>query len=190
MAQEPGSFDRTPGICYCISVYMFLYHGSNVTVDKPQLIGQTRGLDFGPGFYLTTSEKQAAKFSETVFKRKKSGSAIVNVYEFDMSAAENTLAIQKFGRADAAWLRFVAENRLKIYQGSEYDMVIGAVANDTLMPTIQAYLSGFISEEATLVTLRVKKLVDQVCLKTGKALFLLNFISAYDIRNKESQANE
>ena len=168
---------------------MFLYHGSNMTVDKPQLLGQTRGLDFGPGFYLTTSEKQAVKFSDTVFKRKKSGSAIVNVYEFDMSTAENTLAIQKFGKADAVWLRFIAENRLKTYQGSEYDMVMGAVANDTLMPTIQAYLSGFISEEATLVTLKAKELVDQICLKTGKALSLLNFVSAYNIWSKESQVN-
>jgi len=42
---------------------MFLYHGSNVTVEKPHMVIQTRGLDFGPGFYLTTDEKQAKRFS-------------------------------------------------------------------------------------------------------------------------------
>ncbi|MCL2762381.1 MAG: DUF3990 domain-containing protein, partial [Treponema sp.] len=79
---------------------MFLYHGSNITVDKPRLIGQTRGLDFGSGFYLTTNKEQAVRFSEIVFKRKKEGSAIVNVYTFDMPAAEKTLAIRKFNSAD------------------------------------------------------------------------------------------
>jgi hypothetical protein len=165
---------------------MFLYHGSNVSVKKPQLIEQTRGLDFGPGFYLTTSEEQAVSFSRIVFRRKNSGASVVNVYKFDMAAAEKTLAVRKFGGADVDWLRFVAENRLKTYQGSDYDMVIGAVANDTVMPTIQAYLSGFINEEAALITLKASKLVDQICLKTNKALSLLNFVDAYNIERKES----
>jgi len=167
---------------------MFLYHGSNVKVDNPRLIGQTRGLDFGPGFYLTTSEEQALRFSEIVFKRRKNGSPIVNVYGFDMAAAEKTLAIRKFDSANVEWLRFVAENRLKTYQGSDYDMVIGAVANDTVMPTIQAYLSRFINEEATIITLKASRLVDQICLKTDKALSLLNFIKACEVEG-EALAN-
>ena len=69
---------------------MFLYHGRNTTVNKPSLIVQTRGLDFGPGFYLTTNEEQAVRFSGIVVKRKKEGSAIVNVYTFDIAAAEKT----------------------------------------------------------------------------------------------------
>ena len=34
---------------------MILYHGSNMVVDKPQLIEQYRYLDFGNGFYTTTN---------------------------------------------------------------------------------------------------------------------------------------
>ena len=169
---------------------MILYHGSNITVKTPQLITQTRGLDFGPGFYLTTSEEQAVRFSEIVFRRKKNGSAIVNIYEFNLTAGEKMLKIQKFtGAEDNEWLKFVAENRLNIYNGSDYDMVMGAVANDTVMPTIQAYLSGFITEEATLVTLKASKLIDQICLKTEKALSLLSFINAYDSINKKGLIN-
>ena len=168
---------------------MLLYHGSNVAVNEPQLVEQTRGLDFGPGFYLTTSEEQAVRFSEIVFKRKKSGSSIVNIYKFDMTAAEKTLTVRKFDNPDVEWLRFVIENRLKMQRKSNYDMVIGAVANDTVMPTIQAFLSGFINEEATLITLKVSKLVDQVCLKTEKALSLLNFINAYEIKSGGNSAN-
>jgi len=158
---------------------MLLYHGSNTTIETPRLLNQPRGLDFGPGFYLTTSEEQAANFSEIVFKRQKGGTVTVNIYEFDIAAAENTLAARKFGSANAEWLRFVVENRTKSYQGKNYDMVIGAVANDTVMPTIQLYLSKLINEEATLIMLKTSKLVDQICLKTDKALSMLKFVRAY-----------
>jgi len=161
---------------------MLLYHGSNIAVEKPRLVGQTRGLDFGPGFYLTTHEEQAARFSEIVVKRRKNGAATVNVYEFDMIAAEKTLAVLRFAGADVEWLGFVVANRLKTYQGENTDIVIGAVANDMVMPTIQAFIGGFISEEAALVALKASKLADQVCLKTEKALSLLRFIRTYQTK--------
>jgi len=63
--------------------------------------------------------------------------------------------------------------------GETYDIVIGAVANDTVMPAIQAFFGGFISEEATLVALKTSKLVDQFCLKSEKALSMLHFIQSY-----------
>jgi len=161
---------------------MLLYHGSNLTVEQPRLIGQTRGLDFGSGFYLTTSEFQAARFSEIVVNRKKQGIATVSVYDFDSATAEKTLAIRRFVKADAEWLRFVADNRLNTYSGEVYDIVIGAVANDAVMPTIQAFLGGFINEEAALITLKTSKLVDQVCIKSEKALALLRFVKSYEIK--------
>ena len=147
-------------------------------VKEPRLVGQTRGLDFGPGFYLTTSAEQAARFSEIVANRRKSGVAMVSVYEFDGKAAEESLAIRRFNGADAEWLRFVVDNRMNAYQGEPFDMAVGAVANDTVMPTLQAYLNGFINEEAALITLKASKLVDQLCFKTEKALALLRFVRA------------
>jgi hypothetical protein len=159
---------------------MLLYHGSNSEVAEPRLIEQTRGLDFGSGFYLTASEEQANRFSEIVVKRRKDGIATVNVYEFDMETAEKTLAVRKFASADAQWLSFVTGNRLKTYSGGEYDMIVGAVANDTVMPTIQALLGGFLTEEVALVALKTSKLVDQTCLKTDKAISLLRFVRSYN----------
>jgi hypothetical protein len=161
---------------------MQLYHGSNLAVEKPRLVEQTRGLDFGAGFYLTTNESQAIQFSRIVVNRRKIGVATVSIYEFDMDGAEKTLAIRKFERANAEWLRFVADNRLKIYQGDTYDIVVGAVANDIVMPTIQAFLGGFLTEEAALITLKTSKLVDQVCLKSEKAISMLRFVKSYDTR--------
>lgn len=108
--------------------------------------------------------------------RRKKGFATVNAYEFDIKAAEEVLSIRRFLSADAEWLSFVMGNRLKTYSGEIFDVVIGAVANDTVMPTIQAYLGGFLTEEATLLTLKTTKLVDQFCFKTDKAISLLRFV--------------
>jgi len=160
---------------------MLLYHGSNLEVELPQLIDQTRGLDFGAGFYLTSRKEQAVRFSEIVVARRKSGAATVSVYEFDDIHAKESLVIHRFMEADKKWLQFVADNRLKIYKGDFYDVVVGPVANDIVMPTIQAFLNGFINEEATLITLKANKLFDQWCFKSDKALSLLQYIKSYKV---------
>lgn len=38
---------------------MKLYHGSNVEIKNPKILESDRKLDFGTGFYLTTSYEQA-----------------------------------------------------------------------------------------------------------------------------------
>ena len=38
---------------------MILYHGSNIAVEKPKILQSDRRLDFGTGFYLTSSYEQA-----------------------------------------------------------------------------------------------------------------------------------
>ena len=164
---------------------MLLYHGSNVAVEEPRLIEQKRGLDFGAGFYLTTNESQALRFSEIVTKRRKSGVAIISIYRFDMETAERTLVVRRFENADVEWLRFVTENRLKINKSDPYDIVIGAVANDIVMPALQAYWGGFLSEEAAIITLMTSKLVDQVCLKSDNALSLLRYVKSYAAKGGE-----
>ena len=49
---------------------MILYHGSNVTVEKPVLVKQNRFLDFGFGFYTTTNKDQAKDFAVKVTDMK------------------------------------------------------------------------------------------------------------------------
>jgi hypothetical protein len=153
-------------------------------IDKPRLIGQTRGLDFGAGFYLTSSAAQAEHFSEIVCKRRGDGTPTVSIYTFDEVGAQKHLSVRRFDRADADWLHFVIENRLQTYRGPAYDLVIGAVANDNVMPTLQALLGGFLTEEAALVALKTKKLVDQYCFRSEQALALLSYQE-----NKQWEAN-
>jgi hypothetical protein len=150
-------------------------------------LNQTRGLDFGAGFYLTISEEQAARFSEIVLFRRKSGKATVNIYEYDIETVENILVVRRFAKADTEWLSFVAKNRLKTYTGESYDIVAGPVANDTVMPTIQAFLGGFLTEEATTITLKTSKLANQICLKTDRALLPLRFVRSYETAHRGKQ---
>ena len=61
---------------------MILYHGSIDIVENPEIRIPSRTLDYGSGFYTTTSFKQA----EDWVKRKLNGNTsigYVNVYELD-----------------------------------------------------------------------------------------------------------
>ena len=62
---------------------MLLYHGSNVEVSNPQILESDRRLDFGKGFYLTSSYEQAKRWAELTVKRRETGKATVSVFVFD-----------------------------------------------------------------------------------------------------------
>lgn len=62
--------------------HMILYHGSIEIVENPEIRIPSRSLDYGSGFYTTTSFKQA----EDWVKRKLNANTsigYVNVYELD-----------------------------------------------------------------------------------------------------------
>ena len=60
---------------------MLLYHGSNMLVNNPEIIESERTLDFGKGFYLTTSLEQAKKWAILTTSRRKEGTPTVSVFE-------------------------------------------------------------------------------------------------------------
>ena len=59
---------------------MILYHGSNVTVDNPQLLPTKRFLDFGKGFYLTSDFEQASKWATRTTKARNEGEPTVSTF--------------------------------------------------------------------------------------------------------------
>ena len=154
---------------------MILYHGSNVVVSEPKLIKQNRFLDFGFGFYTTTNKKQAVSFAEKVYRRRKEGGKIVNVYEIDEQKAFSECSVLRFESADEAWLDFVAENRQGTYQGKQHDLIYGAVANDDVYRTITLYMTGVLDKEQTLAALKIRKLFNQLVFATEKSLQYLHF---------------
>jgi len=149
-----------------------------MAIEEPRLIKQTRGLDFGTGFYLTTREEQAREFSEDVAYRRKNGIATVSVYEYDEKAAEQVLDIAVFPEANVHWLSFVRDNRMKTYSGKQYDVIIGPVADDRVFLTLQGLIIGQFTVEEAIVLLKPYKLFDQYCLATDKALSFLKYVDA------------
>ena len=64
---------------------MKLYHGSNVAVSAPRILVTNRLLDFGAGFYLTSSQKQSETWSKIQTARRGLGVPTVSVFDFDDS---------------------------------------------------------------------------------------------------------
>ncbi len=153
---------------------MRLYHGSNMVVDTPRLFKTDRRVDFGPGFYLTSSEEQASKWARVVTRRRRDGVPTISVFEFPSPYPEN-LDILAFEAPTIDWLRFVGANR----SGTEtdnHDLVVGPVANDNTMPTLRLYFGGIYTEEETITRLLPQKLHDQFAFRTQRALDELVFI--------------
>ena len=88
---------------------MKLYHGSLQIVNEPRILVPNRTLDYGTGFYTTTSEQQARDW----VSRKLSGTGMgyVNIYELDESKA-SSLDLLKFDNTpNEEWVDFVHANR-------------------------------------------------------------------------------
>ena len=54
------------------------------------------------------------------------------------------LKIKHFAALDREWLEFIKENRTKGGIQHAYDVVVGPVADDNTMETVQLYLSGIL----------------------------------------------
>lgn len=156
---------------------MILYHGSNIKIQAPKLLKTQRTLDFGKGFYTTSSFEQAEKWAKRTLRIRESGDAIVSCYSFDEEKIED-LKVLRFSSPDSIWLDYVVKNRKNMNIADEYDLVIGPVANDQTFPTILLYLDGYIDAESAIRQLLPQKLKDQYTFKTEKALALLQFTEA------------
>lgn len=155
---------------------MLLYHGSNVEVSNPQILESDRRLDFGKGFYLTSSYEQAKRWAELTVKRRETGKATVSVFDFD-DISVSDLKILHFTQAQKEWLEYVTLNRKnQIIPNDNYDIVIGPVANDRTMPVISLYFAEIYDIEETIKRLMPQKLCDQYTFRTEKAIKKLKFV--------------
>ena len=145
---------------------MKLYHSSNVVVEHPDILHSRKYLDFGRGFYLTSIHEQAVRYAQR-FKRR-GQEAWLNVYDFSMNE-ESKWNILRFDSYDKQWLDFVAQCRDGQDVG-EYDMVIGGIANDRVIITLDRYFAGEISQEDTLGILKYENPNIQYCIRSEKML--------------------
>lgn len=154
---------------------MICYHGSDTIVDTPRILEAKRPLDFGGGFYVTTSEAQAKSWTIKVTYRNNNNHRCVNRYEFDLEKAKLELVVIYFEIADEKWLDFICDNRSGKSTG-DYDIVIGPVADDRVYRVVVEYENGDLDKETALKKLKTESLCDQILFHTEKALKYLKYI--------------
>lgn len=160
---------------------MFLYHGSTEIVANPEIrIGETY-LDFGKGFYTTTSFEQAKRWAKIKMKRNNTEKCYVSVYELDFDKAKRNLSVKCFESADEEWLLFVVNNRNGASMDSNIDIHIGPVADDNVYQTIRLFETGAYDAEYALRRLKTEVLHDQWTLHTMEALKYIEFVKAEEV---------
>ena len=158
---------------------MILYHGSIEIVENPEIRIPSRSLDYGYGFYTTTSFKQA----EAWVKRKLNTNTpvgYVNIYEFDENLIKSLNALL-FDSPTEEWVDFVMNNRTNKDFNHDFDVVYGPVANDKVYAAFALYEGGIIDKQNLISELKAYKLVDQYLFHTDKALKVVKFIEAKEV---------
>lgn len=142
-----------------------LYHSSDVSVVKPDIIHSRDFLDFGKGFYLTSIHEQAVRYAQRFLRRQKM--SWLNSYEFEFDPS--IWKFLKFNSYDKDWLNFVAKCRAG-KDNTDYDIVIVGIANDKVIQTLDRYFEGELSESDTLGLLKYEKPNIQYCIRSQKML--------------------
>ena len=142
---------------------MTLFHGSYLSVEKPDISFSRNNVDFGKGFYTTPMQEQAISWANR-FKRKH-GQSVVSVYEINMDALHEQTVILTFDEYTEEWLDFVVACRRGEYIGN-HDIVIGGVADDRVFDTIQLYFDGLIDKVESIKRLRYDKPNLQYCFRS------------------------
>ena len=94
-------------------------------------------------------------------------------YEYDESR-ESELKVLKFDAYSEEWLDFILNCRSG-KDMTDYDFVLGGVANDKVFNTVELFFDGLIDKTEAINRLRYEKPNLQICFRTEKALSLLHF---------------
>jgi hypothetical protein len=175
------------------NVAMKLFHGSYTAIPEPRVDVNTRGLDFGDGFYLSGSFEQGKSFALRFANQnrvKKLGllQAVptVSEYDFALEAARTACSIKQFDGASYEWFDFVVANRNKVSATDAYDVVIGPIADDQVLTTIRLYEDKIISRDEAMARFLTSRLDDQVVIKSSKALEFITYCGATTVTEAES----
>jgi len=131
-----------------------LYHGTVSEIETVDVnVGRGRK-DFGRGFYMSVTKKQAVGMMHKKFKEAVRRSRNRNPEEFQENLYEvvldeavlETLKIKVFEEADIEWLDFVLLCRRHGGMPHDYDLVVGPTADDDTALCLRAYEEGLYGE--------------------------------------------
>jgi hypothetical protein len=148
-------------------------------VEHQQILEPNRPLDFGSGFYTTTSQKQAERWTRARMEQAKVNHGYINIYEYTVVKG---FATRRFRSANEPWVDFVHANRTVQGYNHNYDIVIGPVANDNVYLSFNLYESGIITKQDLIRRLKTYKLVDQLLFHSEQSLKTLKYVGNKEVR--------
>lgn len=175
---------------------MLLYHGSYTEVRNIDLSCCNEGLDFGKGFYVTSSYEQAISFVRNSVRRNirmkkippdfNLDDGVVSTFRYSRSGS---VSLHIFQIAGIDWLHFVAANRNNRLFRNEFEklreigIVGGKIANDNTATVLNLYVTGAYGIPGTesadnfaIHQLLPNRLENQFCFRTAEAIGTLEFI--------------
>ena len=156
---------------------MKVYHGSYVAVPHPDIMHSRENVDFGKGFYTTPIYDQAEQWAKRFRKQNKTG--IVSEYYFDESSLSD-VKVLTFESYSEEWLDFILQCRT-CKDTTDYDIVIGGVANDRVFNTVELYFDGLIDKTEAIKRLAYEETNLQITFRTEKALSKLVFERSVEV---------
>ena len=159
---------------------MILYHGSLERVTQPEIREPNRTLDYGAGFYATTSYQQAVDWVRRRMKESMETLGFVNEYFLDTDVLDGLRCLYFDGPTEE-WLDFVMKNRTDRHFTHNYDVVYGPVANDRVYAAFALYEGGLLNKQNLIAELRTYQLVDQYLFHTAEGLKAIKFVKAKTI---------
>ena len=156
---------------------MRVYHGSYVAVTNPDLMHSRENVDFGKGFYTTPIYEQAEQWAGRFRKQNKKG--IVSAYYFDESTLSD-VKVLTFKSYSEECLDFILQSRT-CKDTTDYDIVIGGVANDRVFNTVELYFDGLIDKTEAIKRLMYEETNLQITFRTEKALSKLVFERSVEV---------
>lgn len=141
-----------------------VYHGGYQPVKMPEIRIGRNTKDFGPGFYCTIIKEQAERWARR-YRTK-----IVSIYDVRLDSA---LKIKEFKEMTDEWLDFIIACRSG--KQHDYDLVIGAMADDQIYNFISDYMDGAITREQFWVLAKFKYPTHQINFCTLEALKCLEY---------------
>ena len=143
---------------------MTAYHGGYQAVEKPEIRVGRNTKDFGVGFYCTIIKEQAQRWA------RRYNTKVVSIYEVRMNS---DLKIKDFNEMTEEWLDFIIDCRSG--KSHDYDIVIGAMADDQIYNYVSDYMDGVITREQFWVLAKFRYPTHQIAFCTDIALQCLEY---------------
>ena len=130
---------------------MTVYHGGYEPVSDTEIRIGRNTKDFGAGFYCTIIKEQAERWA------RRYNSKIVSIYDVRLNS---DLKIKDFREMSEEWLDFIVDCRSG--KAHDYDIVIGAMADDQIYNFISDFMDGVITRKQFWVLAQFKYPTHQI----------------------------